>query len=319
MKAMLSLLLAIGLASTSLGQQTVLVDDFDDGLLDPMWTLTLENATAWSYTESADPAGTLLEVTDVQPINSGSSCFVKLDSALSQPVNQQFNFEIDGIELENASGDRGTTNFVLLDEQGGGIVAFSAQYDNRWFANIGGTFFFGGADSFPSGSDVRIIRDATNLVTVTMNGHILASEMAPGSVGTVRFFYNNSAHTSCPDFAVDRIQLTDLNPPLSLSASALVSGSPGSLTTSYGTPMGMVGFAYSVSGAGNTSVNAGACGTITAGILNPVVLGLVQADGNGTAIFAGDVPPGLSGLNIWFQALDLSSCELTNVVATQIQ
>ena len=46
---------------------TVIVEDFDDGVLDPAWQVTFENASGWSYSEQ----GTELTVTDVTTLASG--------------------------------------------------------------------------------------------------------------------------------------------------------------------------------------------------------------------------------------------------------
>jgi hypothetical protein len=58
--ALTASLLLVSQASATL----VFRDDFDDGVLDPAWTIVFDGATSWTYDESATEPSSLT-VTDV--------------------------------------------------------------------------------------------------------------------------------------------------------------------------------------------------------------------------------------------------------------
>ena len=98
-----------------------------------------------------------------------------------------------------------------------------------------------------------------------------------------------------------------------LTVNNLVGGGTASLVTTGATPGGSVGVAFSTAGGGPTMLNAGPCGMVTVGLSNPItVAGVVPADAGGTATVTANVPAIATGVTVWFQALDLSSCVLSN-------
>lgn len=99
-----------------------------------------------------------------------------------------------------------------------------------------------------------------------------------------------------------------------MATPVLVSGFPGQLNVSNCTAAGTVFFAYSLSGAGPTSTAYG-----NAALSAPfVTLTSVTALGDGTASLTVPVPASAGGVNIWLQALDLSSGDLSNGVSTTV-
>ena len=99
-----------------------------------------------------------------------------------------------------------------------------------------------------------------------------------------------------------------------MAAPVLVSGFPGQLNVSNCTAAGTVFFAYSLAGAGPTSTVYG-----NAALSAPfVTLSPVTVLGDGTASLMVPVPGSASGVNIWVQALDLSSGDLSNGVSTTV-
>lgn len=103
---------------------------------------------------------------------------------------------------------------------------------------------------------------------------------------------------------------------LTLRVDNLVAGMTATVTVSNATPDGKVGVAYSFSGAGPSTLSAGACGAVTVDLGYPIsVLGIFNADSAGTMIHDQVVPAGISGASLWLQAFDLSSCSPTNYVA----
>ncbi len=101
-----------------------------------------------------------------------------------------------------------------------------------------------------------------------------------------------------------------------LSVSGLVAGGTAQLTVDNATPSGLVGFAYSLSGGGPATLPAGSCGLLTVDLSNPVqVIGIQPANGLGSSTLSVPIPSGATGVSVWFQALDVVSCELTNGLA----
>ena len=95
-----------------------------------------------------------------------------------------------------------------------------------------------------------------------------------------------------------------------------VTGScPGALTVDMSglTPGGLVFVGYGTT-PGSFVLPQSACAGATLGILAPSVLVQGVADANGDYGFTGNAPPFACG-NVHLQAMDYSSCELTNVVA----
>ncbi len=104
-----------------------------------------------------------------------------------------------------------------------------------------------------------------------------------------------------------------------LGISGLVAGATANLSLVGGTPGGMIGFAYSLSGGGPASLPAGPCGVVTVDLSAPVsVLSIQPADGTGAADVSVPVPAGATGAAVWFQALDLTTCALSNGLAETV-
>ncbi|MEM7310325.1 MAG: galactose oxidase-like domain-containing protein [Planctomycetota bacterium] len=103
-----------------------------------------------------------------------------------------------------------------------------------------------------------------------------------------------------------------------LTATGLVAGGSATLSVAGATPGGLVAIAYSLTGPGPLQVGL-ACGSVQIELGLPVLLGAPSADPAGDASIPGiAVPPGISGLPIWFDALDLTDCSSTNGVAAVI-
>ncbi|KAA3614381.1 MAG: hypothetical protein DWQ01_01370 [Planctomycetota bacterium] len=308
-------LLALGaLACPAFAQQTLLHDDFDDGVLHADWNASMTNASDWSYAEF----NSMLQIFELTPVNPSMSSTLEVSRDFPA-TSGALEVEFGGIMFSKVLNEQGEFNLSLLGGGGFSIRIFENASGNLETVVSGP----GGGGLFPyvPGDSYQYSRDNSGNVSLFRNGSLISSGPGNGSLSQVRIFVNRWANSDLPTSWIDLIDVVDPNggPAFDLQASALVSGNPGSLTASNGTAQGPVGFAYSVTGLGTTSVNAGSCGTLDVDLLSPVVLGVVIADASGTAVFAGNVPPGLTGLQIWFQALDLSSCTLSNTVATTIQ
>jgi len=106
-----------------------------------------------------------------------------------------------------------------------------------------------------------------------------------------------------------------IQPGPQLAVTNLVSGATATITVSSATPLDFALVGYSVTGAGPTPTIFGNV------LLSPPVfiLPLLPTDAAGNASLNAGVPPGLTGLPIWFQGYDIFSGALTAGVATTIQ
>ena len=101
-----------------------------------------------------------------------------------------------------------------------------------------------------------------------------------------------------------------------LTVTNLVAGQTATLFVDGAAGSGLVGFAYSIAGGGPTQMGIAGCGPLTVALSQPIViLPPVLADPGGNAMIQGGVPAGTTGFSVWFQALDVSNCLLTNPVA----
>ncbi len=66
---------------------------------------------------------------------------------------------------------------------------------------------------------------------------------------------------------------------------------------------------------GSTSVNVGSC-SVTVGLSNARIIGSGTGNGAGDATFSRNIPGGIAGRTVSFQALDLGSCDLSNISTT---
>lgn len=103
-----------------------------------------------------------------------------------------------------------------------------------------------------------------------------------------------------------------------LSISGLVAGQTAMITVDNTTPNGSVGLAYSMSGAGPTTVFTGSCGFLAVDLSAPIrVIGTFGAIGT-TMSLNMSIPLAASGRSVWVQGLDVGSCTLTNGLALTV-
>lgn len=97
---------------------------------------------------------------------------------------------------------------------------------------------------------------------------------------------------------------------LVLDVNPLVAGQPATITITGATPGGWVRIGYSTSGAGPTN---SPCGIVL--LSQPIgELPREVASAAGAVVTTVLVPPGATGVTVWFQALDVSACALSNGV-----
>lgn len=90
-------------------------------------------------------------------------------------------------------------------------------------------------------------------------------------------------------------------------------GSTATVSVSGGTPNKMIGIAYSLSGSGPTSLPAGPCGPVFADLSAPVTIAiLAPANASGALSIPANIPIVAQGMSVYWHALDLDSCTLSN-------
>jgi len=110
---------AVGMADPT---NTVISDHFDDGILDPAWSISITQATGWSYTE----IGTNLNVTDIAATDSGWACV-----NLKQEFAPLTDFKIDfGFSWDSEGSDNAMQNVhVQAYTQDGTMIAYAGYSD----------------------------------------------------------------------------------------------------------------------------------------------------------------------------------------------
>ena len=197
-------------------------------------------------------------------------------------------------------------------------------YDKVVFLNgISGTPWNAGANTFSLATPTSSGRMS---VFFTSGGDVANCDITNGTSGALEHFESSGLLSSGVIFglqfgigvrnsaAFDNYELNDgCTATPSLSVSGLAAGGTATLTLDNATPFGQVGFAYSINGPGPSNVPAGPCGMISVDLTAPfVTLPLQIADAAGTASISGPVPPGTGGITVYFHALDVTSCALSN-------
>lgn len=154
---------------------------------------------------------------------------------------------------------------------------------------------------FISGSPVS----GPNTFSITFDAAFMAAAPANGNV----YGYHCQVHVGLG--MVGSVTVNTNMPVLTITN--FVAGQGAAMTVTNATAGAPVGFAYSLSGAGPITLNAGPCGPVTASLSAPItLLPQINANGAGTAVLPANIPAGSSGMTVWVQALDLGSCQLSN-------
>jgi len=181
--SIIGLVMLCGLTVLPAHASIILADDFNDGTLDPAWSITFEGATGWTYTES----GTNLTVTDIQdPTDDVDYGKVILSQSFTPLTDFQVDFDFSWTEADlTAIQD---IRISLYDADGylfanggfhdpwskyqGGKLAWISGGDSFWdgfFGNTGSDRLNGtvSLDISRIGSDVNILWNGSNLVSRT--------------------------------------------------------------------------------------------------------------------------------------------------------
>lgn len=128
-----------------------------------------------------------------------------------------------------------------------------------------------------------------------------------------------SFRLTCTNAACDPVSLAKIDSGLSLTVSTLGAGTFGTFDVANGTALGTIGIGLSLAGNTPTLVNTGVCGPLVVNLVPPIqVLTTGAADASGAFSYSLMIPANASGVTVHFQALDFSSCSLSNGVTTTV-
>jgi hypothetical protein len=166
-------------------------DDFDDGVLDPAWSISFQDATDWTYSES----GTELIVTDITPavINPGSGgkwAIVKLRRDIAPLTDFRVDFEISWDSEDSVNPMQSL--YIALYDGAGSRIALAGYYD-AWSQQRGSQQAIAGSEQFISGfntldfsgtASIDIAREAGD-VSINWDGSELVSGRVDGPLSRV--------------------------------------------------------------------------------------------------------------------------------------
>jgi hypothetical protein len=183
-KILYLLVLIIGLACSELHATTTVIDDhFDNGILDTAWSVSLQNATGWTYNES----GTNLNVSSIVPtvVDTGAGgpwATVTLSQAFTPLTDFNVDFDFSWASSESLRPMQ-SVGIYLYDSIGNQISVVA--YQDSWvgnrgskYANAAGNPFFPGPNTLPVdgtasvdisrlGNNLNVLWDGTSLVSGT--------------------------------------------------------------------------------------------------------------------------------------------------------
>jgi len=315
--------LLLGGASVQ-AQNLVLADDFNDNLVDPMWTVSFDPLQFWDVNEAF---GTFNVNGLTAPFGAFDERYtLTADVPGTLPSGFQLDMAFAWNEQSGFNPGENAEVFVVRLYDASGIDIATFKMDDQSTTDAGDFLFEGSSaatvPAIPANSDATfsLIRDANdNLsydLTVT-NGPSSSGSLGTlnGTVAKVAFYVS---HTSlcgpCGPFLgqlhVDDLKVYDgpINAGPNLHTPGLTAGAAAKFHITNATPFGTVFLAYSLAGGGPTSTAFG-----TASLSAPIkTIGSASADVSGDALFTMTVPSGGSGVTVWFQALDLTAGALSN-------
>lgn len=216
---------------------TPVFDHFDDGVLDPAWTVSLGNASGWTYAES----GSLLSVTGIAPTvlntgNGGAFARVTLSRSFTPLGDLDAFCDVSWNSQGSVNAMQGV-GIHLLDDAGS-IVA-TAEYADGW-VGFAGTRLWGfgasrqhqGPGALPLAGSARLgIGRVADAMSVTWNGTPLAngtSSTPVSQVDLVFWYYAYSGAGGTSSFggeAIDMVRIEGTAVPVPEPSTLLLVGS----------------------------------------------------------------------------------------------
>lgn len=327
MKQILSLLILIAGATGAQAQSLVLNDDFRDGVVDPMWSVTFDPFAFWNVVETADQFHYMGLTT---PFGANDERYT-LNAAVPGGLGTTFQMDASMTWNDQIGFNPGENDMVfvirLLGQFGTELASF--RLEDFSTTDAGDVNLSGATNaSHPgmpvsSGCDISIWRDSVDMVHYEMVVHGGATHS--GSLGTVVGGLTNvefyASHTAMGgpfgpfmgQLHLDYIRIWDgpTTVLMNLTSNGLTAGFATTFSMSQATPNGTVILGYSLAGNGPTSTPYG-----NAALSAPIQSFMpITADAAGDASMLVNVPAGTTGTSVWFQALDLTAGTLSNGLA----
>ncbi|MGB0952779.1 MAG: hypothetical protein ACPG31_06120 [Planctomycetota bacterium] len=301
---------------------TAVFDDFEDGVIDSAWTVGIT-------------LGALINVEETQGVLRADGSLLTQSQNGSFQLSRTFSpmsgaFQLDvplrwAPDAQDPLGGTSSVTMELLDVHEQPIASWAVDDSNALGAGeiqvVGPTI----AHLIPlqdlqGEGFLRLHRTANGTLRFTYLGdggpRTGMLGFVPQEVGGMRITFRHSGFGS-PPFTTLELESVLLSNDLSplLHVSPLVAGQSGTLTLYDGTPLLLMGFAYSTTGAGPIVTPFG-----IAELSLPIsMLPTVAADATGQATLDMTVPASASGRDVWIQGLDFATGVLTPGVKTTIQ
>ncbi len=164
-------------ATTASAQESVLLDHFDDGLLDPAWQVSFQNADDWSLLES----GSELTVNDISHVGTNEWARVRLTRAVTPLDDFHMRAEISWTtgDFDDAAMQGLIVN--LLDADGDLVaLAFYSDAWVGWSGTIGGGIEDG---SSWNGGENYSAYDGNGVLEIERTGTDVTVRVAAGDGG----------------------------------------------------------------------------------------------------------------------------------------
>lgn len=314
----LGLLLSLALAAPA-SQNPIVADDFNDGLIDPQWTVVFNPLQFWNVYEAN---GFFHFEGLTAPFGALQEQFV-LEAGFAAPVAGSFALDFRLVWEEIASLPPGSgvtlTHVVLLDSGLGELARFG--YEDVDEFGGGELVFQAGAQrvtvaqAAAGDATVQVLRDPSGMLhySTTGSGGVASGPIgsAPGGVAFLRVQVEHSTMCGpCGPFLEparwDWVEFGEPAGPLLTRSGAC----PGPVTLSVGGVTANAGVVLLHGSAGATTKPAGLCAGTTVALAQPRVAAMLTADAAGAASLTVNLPAGACGRTL--QAVDAATCAVTN-------
>jgi len=186
-----------------------ILDNFDDGQLSLAWRYTLEEVSAWNYSEN----NSSLTVSGVTPIVNAQYPTVVLQQLLNSANNFSVNFDISWTEPDTAAATVQSVTMLLTDNNGDTILW--TGYMDRWntgtgsrLASIGTTNYFepGQGDLTHSGSATITIARTSGNIAIAWDGATILSGSSIQPVHALELSFTHEIGGGGGTVSVDKIE-----------------------------------------------------------------------------------------------------------------
>lgn len=190
-------------------------DHFNNGVLDPAWQVSFENANSWSYTIG----GSALTCSAIPRINNSADSAVLLSRSFVAPGN----FDVKTKMLWDNQGldsSRGWVETRLYS--GNTIVAWGGYYD-WWIFHSGGNearidpssnyYYDSGIDAMPYAGSAEFSMTRTNgNINIKWNGQLILSGYSTLPVDTIGLYFHNLSYYPGESFGTMSIDYVNAVP-----------------------------------------------------------------------------------------------------------